>query len=81
MRNNILFITLSNIGDAILTLPVLDILKDKYPDSKITVLASERSKVVFDNDPSLGKVIIYNKTCSLSEKLKLITKKIWKWEL
>ncbi len=72
MRNNILFITLSNIGDAMLALPVLDILKDKYPDSRITVLASERSEVIFNNDPSLERVIIYNKACSLAEKFKLI---------
>ena len=30
--NKILFITLSNIGDVILTLPALDFLREKFPD-------------------------------------------------
>jgi len=72
VRNNILFITLSNIGDAILTLPVLDILKDRYPDSKITVVCSERSKAVFIDNPLFGKVIVYKKSSGLKEKLKLV---------
>jgi len=68
---NILFITLSNLGDAILTLPVLDLLKFNFPGSKITVMTDERAKEVFRFDLRISKLIIYNKFSSLKEKMKL----------
>ncbi len=67
----ILFITLSNIGDCILTLPVLDILKEKFPQAKITVLAGPRPKQVFEGNPAVHRLIIYNKRSGLKEKIAL----------
>jgi len=61
----ILFITLSNIGDVILTLPALDFLRRRFPGAKITVVTSERAKPLFENDPSIEKVIIYRKRCGM----------------
>jgi len=45
----ILFITLSNIGDAILTTPVLEYLHQKYPKAKIDIVGDFRSKEIFNN--------------------------------
>ena len=67
----ILFITLSNIGDCILSLPVLDALRNKYPESKISCLVSERPKEIFINNPSIKKVIVFNKHAKLIDKIKL----------
>jgi heptosyltransferase-2 len=68
---NILFITLSNIGDVILTLPVLDYLKSRFPQSKITVLVGPRPKGIFKGDSYVHKLIVYDKHSSLKEKLNL----------
>jgi len=67
----ILFITLSNIGDSILTLPVLDELREKYPQATITCLVPMRPKDIFTLNSSLEKVIIFDKHASLSEKVNL----------
>ncbi|MDD5477243.1 MAG: lipopolysaccharide heptosyltransferase II [Candidatus Omnitrophica bacterium] len=67
----ILFITLSNIGDCILTLPVLDLLKEKYPQAKITCLVSPRPKEIFTNNPAIDKVVIFDKHIKLVQKLEL----------
>ncbi len=67
----ILFITLSNIGDCILTLPVLDLLREKYPQAKITCLVSPRTKEIFTKNPAIDKVVIFDKQIKLIGQVKL----------
>ncbi|MCG2714337.1 MAG: lipopolysaccharide heptosyltransferase II [Candidatus Omnitrophica bacterium] len=67
----ILFVTLSNIGDCILTLPVLDLLRVKHPQAKITCLVPNRPKEIFINNPVVDSVIIFDKHAKLREKIKL----------
>jgi lipopolysaccharide heptosyltransferase II len=67
----ILFITLSNIGDCILTLPVLDFLRQKYPLAKITCLVPPRPREIFINNPAVEDVIIFDKYAKLIDKIKL----------
>lgn len=71
MINKILFITLSNIGDVILTLPALDYLKESFPQAKITVLVGPRAKEIFENNIHLDRIIIYDKFCGLRKKIQL----------
>jgi len=71
MVDKILFITLSNIGDVILTLPVLDTLRDNFPQSKITVLTGPRPREIFQDNARINKVIVYDKHSRLKEKIKL----------
>ncbi len=71
MINKILFITLSNIGDCILALPVLDALREKFPRAKITVLDGLRPKEIFQGNPYINKLIIFDKHSRLNEKIKL----------
>lgn len=68
----ILFITLSNIGDCVLTLPVLDVLIDKYPDAEFSVVTSLRAKEVFEANSFVKKIIIYDKKNPLKEKIEFI---------
>jgi len=70
--NKILFITLSNIGDCILTLPVLDFLLENFPGPKITVMSGPRPRELFENNPYLDQTIIFDKRWKLREKIKLI---------
>ena len=69
--NKILFITLSNIGDVILTVPVLDYLKEKFPQSDIIVMVGPRPKEIFQNDPRIYRLIIYDKHSGLKDKIRL----------
>ncbi len=69
--NKILFITLSNIGDVILTLPALDYLKDNFPGAKITVMVGPRSKEVFEGDAFIARLIVFDKHSKLRDKIKL----------
>ena len=71
MINKILFISLSNIGDAILTLPALDHLSAVYPQAQITVITAVRPKEIFENHPAVKKVIIYDKRSKVKDQIKL----------
>lgn len=71
MVNKILFITLSNIGDVILTLPLLDVLRERFPLAKITVMAGPRSKEIFESNSCIDRLIVYDKYSRLREKIKL----------
>ena len=59
--NKILFISLSNVGDAIMTTPVLQALHDNYKDATIDIVADRRSSEVFLNCPFRGDIFIKNK--------------------
>jgi len=69
--NKILFITLSNAGDVILTLPVLDYLRAKFPAAKITVMIGPRPKEILEYNPYIDRLIVYDKYSRLREKIKL----------
>lgn len=71
MINKILFFTLSNLGDVILTLPVMDVLLTRYPQSSITVMVGPRTSEIFKDNPYIGQLIVYNKYAPLREKINL----------
>ncbi|MFH1836930.1 MAG: glycosyltransferase family 9 protein [Candidatus Omnitrophota bacterium] len=54
----ILFITLNNLGDIILTTPVLEKLHQEIPDAKIDVITGRPGYGIFSHHPAVGKVII-----------------------
>jgi heptosyltransferase-2 len=67
----ILFITLSNIGDVLLTLPAFDYLRMSFPEAEITVIVGSRPKEIFQDNPGIKKVIVYDKHARAGEKLGL----------
>jgi len=68
--NRILVVTVNWLGDAILTTPAFKALKDKFPGSYLGVLAVERVKAVFDNNPYIDEVIVFDeKNKSFTDKL------------
>ncbi len=67
----ILVITLSNIGDIILTTPVITALKDKFPGSRIDVMVGPEGRGIFERDPAIFKLIIYDRHLSIVEKRRL----------
>ncbi|MFA5167399.1 MAG: glycosyltransferase family 9 protein [Candidatus Omnitrophota bacterium] len=69
---NILVVTLSNIGDVVMTTPVIMALVQKYPEARITVVAGPRARGVLQRSPDIHKIVIYDKKASLWQKLKFI---------
>lgn len=74
MKNikRILVITLSNVGDAVLTLPVVGALKENFKDASVDVVVGPRAKEIFEVDPRIDKMYVYDKAISLIGKLKFI---------
>ncbi len=54
----ILFITLSNIGDAVMTTPVLERLHQLYPDAIIDLVCDPRSSSLFEHCPYRGEIFL-----------------------
>ncbi|MGH7197415.1 MAG: lipopolysaccharide heptosyltransferase II [Candidatus Omnitrophota bacterium] len=68
----ILVVTLSNIGDVILTLPVFQSLLRAYPGALLHAVVGEGAKEVLEGDARITQVIPYNKRMSWSEKFRFI---------
>ncbi|MEA3560219.1 MAG: glycosyltransferase family 9 protein [Candidatus Omnitrophota bacterium] len=66
----ILLITLSNIGDVVLTTPVISVLKREFPGAGLSIMVGPKAKELFESVPGIN-LIAYNKRISLREKAKL----------
>jgi heptosyltransferase-2 len=67
----ILIITVSNIGDCILTTGVLDGVLEKFSTSSVDILVGKRAQEVFSSDPRIRKIIPYDKNANFWHKLHL----------
>ncbi len=67
-----LFITLSNIGDAVLTTPALRVLHDAFPDHRIDIVADPRSAGLFEHCPFLGELFLLRKRLGWPGRLALV---------
>lgn len=56
---SILIIKLWAIGESVLTLPFIHALKQKYPTTKITVIARNRNKAVYEGLPFIDTVLLF----------------------
>jgi|GEM_PF-204350 len=56
-----LFISLSNVGDAIMTTPALELLHARYPEHSIDIVADRRSGEIFEHCPYRGEIFYKNK--------------------
>ncbi|MFN3871364.1 MAG: glycosyltransferase family 9 protein [Ignavibacterium sp.] len=54
---NILIVRTDRIGDVVLSLPLARIIKEKYPDAKVTFLVREYTKALPVNNPFIDEVI------------------------
>ncbi len=61
MFDSILIIQTAFIGDAILTLPLIQVLKKNYPRSSIDVVVIPRTIEIFTNHPAISSIIPYDK--------------------
>ena len=58
---NIVVIQTAFIGDAVLTLPLIQVVRKKYPGSKVDIVVVPRSKDLFVNHPDIREVIAFDK--------------------
>ncbi len=58
---NILVITLSNIGDVIATALVIDILLRDFPQAKLSLISGEKPTSLFENNPKIERIHVYDK--------------------
>lgn len=68
----VLVVGLSNIGDAVLTTPVLERLHQLYPQARMDVVGDRRSSALFTHCPYLGRVIHRDKNRGWRGRLALI---------
>ena len=61
MKEKILIIQTAFLGDAVLTLPMIQKLCEKFPSSAISVLCIPSTKEVFEHSPGVDTVIVYDK--------------------
>lgn len=59
-NSNLLFIRLNRIGDALVTTPLFDLIKNQI-GSKIFLLADKKNNFVFRNNPAIDEVIVFKK--------------------
>ena len=73
---NILVIRFRQMGDAILTTPMLDTLRRNYPDAEIDFVLNERIAPLFEGHPSISHIITFTE----EERHKPLTyiKKVWR---
>ncbi|MFA5038254.1 MAG: glycosyltransferase family 9 protein [Candidatus Omnitrophota bacterium] len=67
----ILYITMSNLGDAVMALPAFDFLKRECPSARVTVVAAPRTRCLFEHHPGVDELIVFDKHSSLKEKIAL----------
>lgn len=68
----ILFIRIDRIGDLVLSTPALRAVKEAYPDSELTVLASPSNAPVIFHNPCVDRTIVFNAGGGLREGLRTI---------
>lgn len=68
----ILVISLSNIGDCILTFPVIDILKRDFPEASLSIVVGQKPATLFAGNPHIQKVFIFHKSDSPFQKMKWV---------
>ncbi|MBU2265749.1 MAG: glycosyltransferase family 9 protein, partial [Candidatus Omnitrophica bacterium] len=69
MSEDILINFPTNLGDAIIGLPVLDRLKTNYPQARITAIVSSKTKDFLLKNNCLDEVVVFDKTWSFKQKL------------
>lgn len=68
----LLVITLSNIGDLVMTTPVFEALSRQYPDYPIDCLADARSCELLASAPYIGELFIRDKRAGWSAQFELV---------
>lgn len=69
---HLLVITLSNLGDVIMTTPVMMALAARFPAAKMTVLVGPKAGALLEKSPQIHRVVVYDKKADWREKWRLL---------
>lgn len=69
---SILVVTLSNLGDVIMTTPVIMTLVGEFPSARISVVVGPRAKGLLEKSPHVHRIVIYDKKGGLLSKWKFL---------
>lgn len=67
--NNILIRSTNWVGDAVMTLPALEAVRENFPSASITVIARPWVAPVFENHPAVNNILIYNRHDGLKKNI------------
>ena len=70
--HNILLITLSNIGDAVMTTPVMAALHNKYPRAVVDIVTDARASELFSHCPYKGEIFLKDKQAGWQGVISLV---------
>ncbi len=73
--NKILLVRTDRIGDVVLSLPMLPLLKKKYPNAAISVLVRPYTKELVEHHSCVSEVILWDEQQSISSFASLLKKK------
>ncbi len=73
MKHNLL-VTLSNIGDVILTTPVITAMAGRFPDSKLTVVVGPKAAPLLAGSRLIDELVLYDKHSGLGGQIQFIKK-------
>lgn len=68
----ILVVTLSNLGDVVLTFPVFEALVQAFPEAEIHAAVGKGGAAALERHPSLARVMVLDKKISFSKKARQI---------
>lgn len=71
-RPRLLVITLSNIGDVVMTTPLFEALAAAYPDTRIDIFGDARSASLLAPAPYAGEIFLYNKRAGWRQRALLL---------
>lgn len=74
---NILVVTLSNIGDVVMTTPVIMSLVAAFPEAHLTVVVGPKARAVLEKSPHIYRIVVYDKRADLSGKWRFL-RELWK---
>ena len=71
-HERLLVVTLSNIGDLVMTTPVFEFLATQYPQRRIDVVADQRSAMLLRHAPYVGEIFLRKKRAPITDQLSLL---------
>ena len=71
-RKNILVVTLSNIGDVILTTPVIASLRSRFPAAHLTVVVGPKAAGILEGSSQIDRLLIYDKRAGWAHRFRLV---------
>jgi lipopolysaccharide heptosyltransferase II len=70
----ILILRFSSLGDILLATPVIDVIKDKFPDSQIDWVVSKKFEEALNTNPLINKLMVYKDRTGFNKIKKEISK-------